>query len=105
MPMPRFTSIPALSSWAIRVAMTSCGSMVSTGVCDEIVDERRRRDHVIGRDDADRNDVLRADDDGLCRHRDHRIEVARRQRVAEIAHVVGEEGLYQREVGLDRDLE
>ena len=39
------------------------------------------------------------------RHRDHRIEIARRQRVGEISQIVGEKRLQQREVGAQRFLE
>ena len=70
-----------------------------SGPRDEVIDERRGRHHVIGRDHPDRDDVLCVDDDGGCRHRDHRVEVARGERVREIADIVGEEGLDQREVG------
>ena len=49
--------------------------------------------------------MVRAGDDGLGRHRDHRIEIARGQRVAQIAEIIGEECLHQREVGAERDFE
>ena len=96
--------MPARSSRAMRLAMMVCASMVIS-VCDEIVDERRRRHHVIGRDHAHRHDVLGVDDDGVGRHRDHRIEVARGERVGQVADVVGEERLHQREVGAQRRLQ
>ena len=66
----------------MRRAMMVCGSMPASRVGDEIVDDGRRRHDVVGRDHADRNDVVGAGDDGVGRHRDHRIEVAGGQRVA-----------------------
>ena len=74
-------------------------------VRDEIIDERRRGHDVVGRDDADRHDVLRRDDDGIGRHRHDRIEIARGQRVGEIAEIVGQKGVDQREFGAQRGLE
>ena len=44
-------------------------------------------------------------DHRVGRHGDHRVEVARRQRVVEIADVVGEKRLHQREIGAQRGLE
>src|SRR5262249_30537629 len=51
MPMPRLTSMPDCSSRAMRLAMTVCASMMSP-VCDEVIDQRRGRRDVVGRDDA-----------------------------------------------------
>ena len=44
---------------------------------------------------------------GLIRggHRHHRIEIAGRQRIAQVAEIVGEECLHQREIGAQRDFE
>ena len=58
---------------------------------------------MVGRDHADRDDIVRAGDDGVGGHRDHRVEVAGGQRVAQIAEIVGKECLHQREVGAQRE--
>jgi hypothetical protein len=50
---------------------------------------------MIGRDYADRHDVVRARTDRLRRHRDHGIEIAGGQGVGEIAEVIAEESLHQ----------
>src|SRR4029077_10126456 len=42
--------------------------------------------------------MLRVDDDRLRGHGDHRIEIARRQRVREVAEIVGQKRLHQREI-------
>src|SRR5262245_22719669 len=84
MPMPRLTSMPDRSSCAIRLAMIVCASMLSP-VCDEVIDQRRRRNDVVGRDDADRNDVVRRHYGGVRGHGHDRVEVARGQRVGKIA--------------------
>jgi hypothetical protein len=54
---------------------------------------------MVGGHDADRDDIVRTDNDGVGRHRDHRIEIARRQRVAQVPQVIGQECLHQRKVG------
>ena len=69
--------------------------MSESALCDEVIDDRRRRHHVVGSDHADRHDVVRVDDDGLGGHRDHRVEVARGQRVGEVAEIIGEERVDQ----------
>src|SRR5258707_11128603 len=46
----------------------SCNDRLSihgSPVGDEIIDERRRRYDMVGRDDADRNNMLGGDDDGI----------------------------------------
>jgi hypothetical protein len=60
---------------------------------------------VIGRQHADRDDVVRTDNDRVGRHRDHRIEIAGRQRVAQVSQVIGQECLHQRKVGAQRGFE
>ena len=44
-------------------------------------------------------------DDRLGGHRDHWIEIARSQRIAQIAEVIGEKCLDQGKVGAQRDLQ
>src|SRR5215470_9155649 len=75
-PMPRFTSMPGESSLAIRRAMIVCGSILISCVGDEVIDDRCRRHNMIGRDHANRHDIVSADDDRCGGHCDHRIEVA-----------------------------
>src|SRR5262245_1176506 len=105
MPMPRFTSMPGESSLAIRRAMIVCGSMSISCVGDEEIDDRCRRYDMIGRYHADGNDIVRTGDDGPGGHRDHRIEIASSQCIAQIAQIVGDERLDQGKVGSERDLE
>ena len=50
------------------------------------------------------HDVLGFNDHRVGRHGDYRIEIARGERVAEIADVVGEKRVYQREIGAQRGL-
>src|SRR5512140_2101300 len=97
MPMPRLTRLPLFNSWATRRAMMICGSMISS-VRNEVVDERCRRDDVIGCGDADRHDMLRRHDHGIRRHGHDRIEIACGERVGEVAEVIGEEGVDQRKL-------
>src|SRR5262249_33784643 len=84
-PKPRLTSMPRNSSLAIRPALRVCGSMLCSQVGDKIIDEGSRRHDLIGREHADRNDVLLAGENGSGGHRDHRIEIARRELIAQIA--------------------
>ena len=72
---------------------------------DEIIDERCWRYDMVGRDDADRNDVLGCDNDRIGRHRHHGIEVASGQRIGEIAKVVGQKCVDQRKIRAKRRLE
>ena len=51
------------------------------------------------------NDVLGGRDHRVARHRYDRVVVARCQRVGEVAEVVGEKRVHQREVGAQRDLD
>ena len=60
---------------------------------------------MVGRDHADGHDMLGVDDDGRGGHRDYRIEVARGQHIGEVAEVVGEKRLDQREVRSEWKLE
>ena len=57
---------------------------------------------MIGRDHADRNNVVGAGDHDVSCHGHDRIEVAGRQRVAQIADIVRKESLHQSEVGAER---
>src|SRR5690348_491396 len=99
MPMPRLTSIPGRNSRAMRFAIMVCASIVVSRVCDEIINYRRRRYHVVGRDETDRHYVLGGRNRGLAGHRDHRIEISARQRIRNVAEIVGQEARDQREVG------
>ena len=60
---------------------------------DQIIDKRRRRDDMVGRDDADWNDIVRGDDDGVGGHCHDWIKISRSERVRQIAGIVGEEGM------------
>src|SRR5262245_5586877 len=104
MPMPRLTRSPFFNSLATRRAMMVCATMISP-YDDQESNDRRRRHDVIERDDADRNDVVRRDDDGVGGHRHDGIEVARGQGVGEVAEIVGEKGMHQRELRPERSLE
>src|SRR5262245_26963167 len=57
---------------------------------------------MVGRYNANRDDVVGADDNGFSGHRHHRIEVTSGKRIAEVAKIIGEKSLYQREVGAER---
>src|SRR5262245_39231187 len=104
MPMRRLASMQDCSSRAMRLAMTVCASMMSP-VCDEVIDQRRGGRDVVGRDDADRNDVVRRHDGGVRGHGHDRVEVARGQRVGEVAQIVGEKRMDEREIRAQRRLE
>jgi len=58
-------------------ALGDDGLSVHSGspVGHKIVDQRCGRDHVIGRDHADRNDMVRRRDNSVGRHRNDRIEI------------------------------
>src|SRR6516164_10743069 len=101
MPIPRLTSMPERNSVATRLAMIVWLSMVSA-LGYEIVDEWGRRDDVIGSDQSHGNDILGRDNHSVGRHRHHGIEVARGERVGEVAEIVGKEGVDQREVRVQR---
>src|ERR1700731_649039 len=103
MPMPRFTSIPERSSHAMRLAMTVCASITSP-IGNEKVDERGRGHNVIGRDYTHRHDMVRGHDDSVRRHGDERIEIACSKRVGQIAYIVGEKRMNQREIGAQSGL-
>jgi hypothetical protein len=76
--------------------------MISSQVGNQVIDERSRRHHMVGRDYPNRNDMLRAHDHRLGRHHHKRIEIAGGERVAEIPEIVGEKSLYQRKIGKQR---
>src|SRR5271166_2116701 len=104
MPMPRFTSMPSRSSRAMRLAITVCASMVSS-LRDNVIHQGSRGDDVVGRDHADGYDLFRGDDDGRGGHRDHRVEVARRERISQVAQVIAHERMNERKVGVQRSLQ
>src|SRR4026209_1021699 len=98
--MPRLTSIPEESSLAMRRAMMVWGSMRSSHIGNEVVDQWRRSHHMIGRHHTDWHDIISANDNGATRHRDHWIELARGQRIAQVSEIVGEERLNKREISM-----
>src|SRR5579871_5388301 len=98
MPMPRFTSIPFLSSRAIRRAIIVAASMASS-IRDQVVNQRCRGQHMIRCNEPDWNDMVGRSDGALGGHGDDWIEVSRSQDIGQIAEIIGEKGIYQREVG------
>ena len=60
---------------------------------------------MVRRYDPGRDDVLRTDDNRVGSHRDHWIEIARGERVTQVAEIVGKEGLHESEVGAQRRFE
>src|SRR5262249_33862127 len=72
---------------------------------DEIIDDSRRRDHMIGCNHAHRHDMIQGCNDRTPGHRNHRIEIAGGKRVGEITDVIGEKCMDEREVGLQCGLE
>src|SRR3954453_1427725 len=102
MPMPRLTSMPSRSSRAMRWAMMVCGSIGSA--LHKVVDQGSGRDDVVGRDDADRHDIVGRDEDRVSRHGHQRVEVPSREGVGEIAKVVAQERVHERKVGPQRGL-
>src|SRR3954454_24504207 len=103
MPIPRLTSMPSRSSRAMRWAMIVCGS-IGSALHDEVVDQGSGRDHVVGRDDADRHDIVCRDEDRISRHGHQRIEVPPCEGVGEITEVVAEKRVHERKVGPQRGL-
>src|SRR5262245_5444584 len=99
--MPRLTSIPDFSSRAIRLAMMVWASMASP-IGDQIVDDRGRGYDMIGCDHTHRYNVIRGYDNRVRGHGDHRVEIARSQRVGEIAGVIGKKGVHECEIGAQR---
>src|SRR4029453_16125720 len=71
---------------------------------NEIVDQGSGRDDVVGRDNADWYDIVGRDEDRVSRHGHQRVEVPSREGVGEIAKVVAEERVHEREVGPQRGL-
>jgi hypothetical protein len=53
---------------------------------------------MVGRHNADRNDVFGTRNDGIGGHGDHGIEIASGQRITQISHIVGKKGLHQSEI-------
>src|SRR5438045_1049930 len=102
MPMPRLTSMPSRNSCAIRLAMMVDASIGVPSVRDEVIDQRRRRHDVIGRDHTGGHDVLGVHDHGVRGHGDHWVEVARGERVLEIAEIVSSERADECEVRAQR---
>src|SRR6187551_2633221 len=104
MPIPRLTSIPDFSSRAMRLAIMACGSMPSSRVRYEEIDDGSGCHNVVRRNDPYRNNVVGAGNDSVGSHRDDRVEIAGGQRVTQIADIIGQESLHQREVGPQRGL-
>ena len=73
-------------------------------VVDEPLHEDARRVHVIGIDLADLHDLLGLGDADAARGRGHRIEVARRLAIDEVAGLVGLPGLDERHIRVQRAL-
>src|SRR5262245_752915 len=104
-PMPRFTSMPDASSLAVRRAMMVCASMGLSRIRNQVVNDRRRSDDMIRRDHPHGNDVLGTSNNGFGSHRNHGVEIAGGQRIAQIAEIIGKKGLHQRIVRAQRDFE
>ena len=104
MPMPRFTSMPSRSSRAMRLAIRFCAS-ISSFLRNDVIDQRSGSYDMVRRNDADRHDMVRIDNDriGGCRHQ--RVEVARRQRVGQVAEVIANQRVNERIVRADRRLQ
>ena len=82
MPIPRLTSMPGLSSRAMRCAMMSCALHGTSSVGDR--GSRRAAPasrHGPGAITPTGTTCSAVDDHRVGRHRHHRIEVARRQRI------------------------
>src|SRR5690348_12039246 len=105
MPMPRLTSMPLESSCAIRRAMISCGVMTAPSIPDDVVDNRRGCDDVVRRHHTNRNDVLGAGDNGICCHCHHGIKIACRQRIAEVAEIIGKKRMHEGELRMQCSFE
>src|SRR6516225_10955207 len=60
---------------------------------------------MIGCDHTHRHDIIRGCNDRTTGHRNHGIEIASGKRVGEIADVIGEKCMDEREVGLQCGLE
>jgi hypothetical protein len=72
---------------------------------NEIIDQRPWCDDMVGCDHANRNDVFRGNDDSIGCHRHHGIEIARCQGLGEIAEVICQKCVNQREIGAERSLQ
>src|SRR5688500_12988475 len=103
-PMPRLTRSPSFSSRATRLAIRVFSSMAPL-LRDQMIDEHRGCHDGIGRDYADRHDILGLGQDNTGGHGHQGIEVSRRQRIGQVADVVGLLGVEESEVGLERPLE
>src|SRR3974390_2849335 len=103
--MPRLTSMPERNSAATRRAMIVWLSMVSA-LGYEIVDKRGWRDDVVWGDQSHGNDIFSRDDHCIGGHCHDGIEVPCGQRIGQVAEIVGQKGMDQREVrvqcGLDQ---
>src|SRR3954451_4011882 len=103
-PMPRLTRLPSFSSRATRLAIRAFSSMAPL-LRDQMIDENRGCHDGGGRDHPDRHDVLGLGQDDTGGHGHQGIEVPRRQRISQVADVVGLLGVEESEVGLERLLE
>src|SRR4051812_11756906 len=103
-PMPRLTRSPSFSSKATRLAIRVFSSMAPLPQ-DQMVDQHGGRHDGIGRYHPDRHDILSLCHDNTSGHGHQRIEVPRRQRISQIADVVGLLGVDESKLGLERFLE
>src|SRR6516165_11686675 len=100
--MPKLTSIPDDSSLAMRRAIMVWASMGVSRIGDEEIDDWCGRHDMIWRNHANRHYVVRIADNFCACHCYHWVEVARRERVDEIAQIIGQEGVHEREVRRQR---
>src|SRR4051794_6826096 len=103
-PMPRLTRSPSFSSRATRLAIRVFSSM-GPFPQDQMVDQHGGRHDRVRRDHPYRHDVLGLSHDDIAGHGHHRIEIPGRQRVSQVAHVIGLLGIDKSKVGLERFLE
>src|SRR6476661_8684047 len=104
MPIPRLTSIPELSSRAMRLAMMVWASIASP-IGDKVVDDGARSNNVIGGNHAHRHDVIGGYDHGVSCHCDHRVEIACSQGIGEVAGVIGKKRMHERKISAQCGLE
>src|SRR5262249_38162219 len=90
-PMPRFTHQPFSMSWAARQAICGRESGVINVLLNQhdTVDEYAGSMHAFGIDVAQLDHLLGLHDGEFGGHRHHRIEIARRLAVREVAPAVG----------------
>src|ERR1035438_9418514 len=101
--MPRLTSSPSFSSRATRFAISTLSSIGSAPLND-VVDADKWRGHHVWRNNPYGHDVLRFGNHRPAGLGHHRVEIASRQGILQIAVVVRAVGGDQREVGGHRFL-